>query len=146
MNEKIISTFVFTIAAAATLLSCGPGSESGDRGTERNEVKFFSSARPGPWKAQASDHEPEITITKTVDRKTIYVRIPFAQPREKSHHVEAIAVLDLDRKELQKATFENMRADKGARFDFSADYNSPVYIVMKCNLHDMWEKLVYWKE
>jgi desulfoferrodoxin (superoxide reductase-like protein) len=60
--------------------------------------------------------------------------------------VEVIVVLDLERKELKKLSFEKGKPAKGAKFEFPANFNKSVYVVMKCNKHDMWEKLVDWSE
>jgi desulfoferrodoxin (superoxide reductase-like protein) len=135
--------FIITIiTGAAVQFSCAADEKSGGTIAEKNEVPFYSTASPGIWKSQAVDHEVEVTVTRINDRKTINVQIPFAKKKEKNHYVEVIVILDLKRKELQKKSFEKGGAENGASFDFPAEFNSPVYVVMKCNLHDMWEKLV----
>ncbi len=133
-----VAPVIFLFAA----VSCGQDTET----VGRNEVKFYSAADPGPWTEQAADHEPEVTITRVDDRKILNVSIPFARQGDKQHYVEVIVLLDLDRKQIRKVSFEKGRASKGAKFDFPENYSSPVYVVMKCNRHDMWEKLVDWSE
>jgi desulfoferrodoxin (superoxide reductase-like protein) len=139
--------FIITIITGASVqFSCAANDKSGGTIVEKSEVPFYSAASPGIWKSQSIDHEAEITITRINDRKTLNVQIPFAKKKEKNHYVEVIVILDLKRKELQKKSFEKGGAENGATFDLPADFNSPVYVVMKCNLHDMWEKLVDWNE
>ncbi|MBN2080441.1 MAG: hypothetical protein JW838_15830 [Spirochaetes bacterium] len=133
------------MVAAGALVSCGSDG-GGENGIMRNGVTFYSAASPGPWTEQAADHDPEISITRTGDRKTINVTVPFTQRKEKDHFLEAIIILDLNGRELKKVSFERGRDHRGARFDFPEEYTAPVYVVIKCNKHDMWEKLVDWSE
>jgi desulfoferrodoxin (superoxide reductase-like protein) len=140
MRLLIMALITFSVAM---LVSCSPGSETG---TEQKGVVFYSAAKPGPWESQAADHETEITVTRAKDYKTINVNVPFAKNNEKNHYVEAIVILDLERKELKKMSFEKGKGSKNVKFDFPASFNTPVYVVMKCNKHDMWEKLVDWSE
>jgi desulfoferrodoxin (superoxide reductase-like protein) len=144
MNVTTRNILLFMIPGILSwaIISC---TDSGT-GTEKNEIKFYSAAHPGIWTSQAADHEPEVTITRVDDRKILNVNIPFARQKEKNHYVEVIVILDLDRKELKKVSFQKGRASKGAKFDFPDNFHTPVYVVMKCNKHDMWEKLVDWSE
>jgi len=114
--------------------------------SERNRVVFYSAANPGIWESQAADHEPEVTITRVNDRKVLNVNVPFTRKKEKDHYVEVIVILDLERKELKKMSFGRGKMVRNVRFDFPDNFNKPVYVVMKCNKHDMWEKLVDWSE
>lgn len=138
---------MMAVMAAVMQLSCTVIDKSGEQtGGKSGVVTFYSPASPGIWESQAADHDPEIVITRIDDRKTINVTIPFAQQKDPRHYVEAIVVLDLQRKELKKMSFDRKRQGKGAAFDFPADFNEPVYVIMKCNKHGMWEKLVDWSE
>jgi desulfoferrodoxin (superoxide reductase-like protein) len=110
------------------------------------EVPFHSAVNPGVWESQVADHEPVVTVTDLNDRKVLNVQVPFSQKRDHHHYVEAILLLDQKRKELQKKTFDSGSGAGGAVFELPGDYNSRVYVVVKCNLHDMWEKPVDWSE
>ena len=127
---------------SCSFISCGET----ETDTARDKVVFYSAAKPGIWTSQAADHEPEVTVTRVDDRKILNVNIPFTRQKDKNHYVEVIFILDLERKELKKMSFQKGRASKGAKFDFPDNFNTPVYVVMKCNKHDMWEKLVDWSE
>jgi len=129
---------------AVSLLSCTSENDTGAE--KKGGVEFFYIDKPGPWVDQALDHDPEITITRVDDRKILNVHIPFARQTNRKHYVEAILVLDMKRNELKKKSMEAGRGLVGAQFDFPDNYQTPVYVVMKCNLHDMWEKLVDWSE
>lgn len=147
MMRKIHIWPIVLVFTCGIHISCTVSDNSGEETQGRDGgVKFYSPASPGIWEQQAADHDPEITITRVDDRKTINVNIPFAQEYDPRHYVEVIVVLDLNRKELKKVNFPRGRASKGARFDFPESYNTPVYVVMKCNKHGMWEKLVDWSE
>jgi hypothetical protein len=36
--------------------------------------------------------------------------------------------------------------EEGARFEVPDNFNEPVFVAVKCNLHDMWGKLVDWSD
>lgn len=146
IKNKYILISVLAAFFVASLISCSSDNDS-EVEKKKGGMAFFSAANPGPWTEQAVDHEAEITITRIDNRKIIDVNIPFAQQKEQRHYVEAIVIMDINRNELQKKSFVKGRGtEKGAKFDFPENYDSPVYVVMKCNLHDMWEKLVDWSE
>lgn len=143
-GARLLIAALITVAVGI-VASCGSDGE-GENGIMRNGVTFYSASSPGPWTEQAADHDPEITITRTGDGKSMNVIVPFTKRKEKDHYVEAIIVLDLNGRELRKVSFERGRDRRGARFDFPESYDTPVYVVIKCNKHDMWEKLVDWSE
>lgn len=138
---RIYCVIIFVIFSCMMMSCIDSGGDS-----EGRKVVFYNAANPGPWVPQAADHEPEVTITRIDDRKILNVYVPFARKREKNHYVEVIAVLDLERKELKKMSFERGKPVRGVKFEFPESFDSPVYVVMKCNKHDMWEKLVDWSE
>jgi desulfoferrodoxin (superoxide reductase-like protein) len=148
LKMRNINIFVLMMLSVATfLVSCTVSDNSGgDSGGKTGGVVFYSPASPGIWEQQAAEHDPEITITRTNENKTINVNIPFAQQTDARHYIEVIVVLDLNRNELKKVSFDKKRKNKGAKFDFPESFNTPVYVVMKCNKHGMWEKLVDWSE
>jgi desulfoferrodoxin (superoxide reductase-like protein) len=130
-----------TAFAAVSIISCTQGSET-EVVNEKHEVRFHSTEEPGHWKEQTVDHEMDVTVAKSGDRKTINVKIPFAEQREKRHYAETIVILDMNMKEIRKISFDRKRPSGRASFDFPADSTGFVYVVMKCNLHDMWKKKV----
>ncbi|HOT45053.1 MAG TPA: desulfoferrodoxin family protein [Spirochaetota bacterium] len=139
------AVIIILMTVAAMEISCGSGDRSG-QDEEAGTVRFYSAADPGKWESKAADHDVEITITRVNDRKYINVHVPFAKNREKKHYVEAILLLDANRKELQKKSFARGSGEEGARFEVQDSFNDPVTVVIKCNLHDMWEKQVDWNE
>jgi desulfoferrodoxin (superoxide reductase-like protein) len=134
------------MAVVAVQLSCTMSDDQGQEGGGKKEVRFFSAANPGVWESKAAEHDAEITITRVNDKKVVNVQVPFARDRQKKHYVEAILLLDASKKELQKKAFTKGFGEEGASFEVPVDFNEPVYIVVKCNLHGMWEKLVDWNE
>ncbi len=138
------AVIIILVSIAAIEISCGWGDKSGQDG--KNEIKFYSAADPGVWESKAADHDVDITITRVNDKKYINVQVPFAKNREKKHYVEVILLLDANRKELQKKSFDRGSGEEGARFEVPDSFNDPVTVVIKCNLHDMWEKPVDWND
>lgn len=140
-----ITISIMFLMSAVFVLSCSGGGGSG-QDDAKTEVRFYSAADPGVWASQAANHDTGITITRMNDKKYISVLVPFSKNRERKHYVEAILLLDANRKELQKKAFATGSGDEGATFEVPDNFNSPVTVVIKCNLHDMWEKPVDWSE
>ena len=143
-SKKALFTVLITIVALQ--ISCTVSDKSGQGSEGKAEVKFYSAADPGVWKSQVVDHDVDITITRVNDKKVINVQVPFAKNRQKKHYVEAILLLDANKNELQKKSFNKGFGEEGAQFEVPDNFNEPVFVVVKCNLHDMWEKLVDWSE
>ena len=138
--------FLLSTVALMSALSCTSDTDT-ELENKKQGVQFYTAAKPGPWANQSADHDVEITITRDSEGKTIHVYIPFAAKKEQRHYVESILILDSKGKELQKKSFLKGRgSDKGATFNFPENFNEPVFVVLKCNLHDMWEKKVAWSE
>jgi desulfoferrodoxin (superoxide reductase-like protein) len=144
--HKQAFSIAFFMAVAALQLSCTMMDSSGPGKAGKEVIKFYSAANPGPWASEAADHDVSITITRVNDSKVINVQVPFAKNRERKHYVEAILLLDAKKNELQKRSFERGFGEEGARFEVPDSFNEPVFVVVKCNLHDMWERLVDWSE
>ena len=113
--------------------------------TPLDRITFYSSSNPGKWKDLPDDHTPVYTVTVEKDQKVITVVVPFNGTTSPIHYIETIILLDHNRKELQKVTFPRGNRTASAVFKLPKDYVSFVYVVAKCNLHDMWEKKVYWE-
>jgi desulfoferrodoxin (superoxide reductase-like protein) len=134
------------IAIGALQLSCAVSDRPAGDTVGTNEVQFYNAADPGPWESKAAEHDIEITVTRVNESKILDVQVPFAKNREKKHYIEAIVILDVNRNELKKKSFDRKRGEAGAKFEFPENFTDPVYVVVKCNLHDMWEKVVDWSE
>jgi len=106
---------------------------------KKPEPKFYSMSNPGKWEEQVLDHPPSYEVVTEKDIKKIKIKVPLKV--ERSHYIETILLLDHNRKELQKKIFK--RGEKPeVEFELPADYRAFVYIVLKCNLHDMWQTKV----
>lgn len=137
----IVVTAIFAVMQCSCNMSdtSGPG---GGADVRAGEVRYYSAADPGVWESRVEDHDADITVIRVNDTKVINVHVPFTNKREKKHYLEAIVLLDSNKKQLQKKSFEKGFGEEGAKFEVPADFNEQVYVVIKCNLHDMWEKPV----
>lgn len=122
--------------------ACTVSDQSGAGSVSPGVVKFHSAENPGIWESKIDEHDAEIMVTLLNDKKIINIQVPFAKKKEKNHYVEAIILLDQNKKEIRKKSFESGYGEEGAQFELQADYNQPLSVVIKCSAHDMWEKPV----
>jgi desulfoferrodoxin (superoxide reductase-like protein) len=140
-------------AFAVFFLTCNFFSSSKDtsKDTETLQgdgVKFHTAEKTGTWKKQASDHVPLYAISYEEHDgkkyKIIMERIPFKGAIAPLHYVEALILTDYNHNELQKVSFHRGNQNATAVFRLPMDHKSHVFIIAKCNLHDMWEARVDW--
>jgi desulfoferrodoxin (superoxide reductase-like protein) len=127
---------------ASFITSC---SDSGGifSGDEKGKIqKFYSADEPGRWEAQAADHDIQVSIIEDAKGKRgIEVFVPFTKERNEQHYVEAIVLLDEKNRELAKRSFK--RGEKAITiFEITDKIKFPVYVVSKCNMHEMWRKKI----
>ncbi len=106
------------------------------------KIKFHSPENPGKWKNQSSSHTPAYHVEKTGDSYNVTVSVPLKGSTIPLHYIEVILIADSRHRELKKKTFTRGVRNAKALFTLPADTQSPVYAVIKCNLHDMWEKKI----
>ena len=142
---KISYLIIFSIIISL-LTSCkGSGDRSpGESIGNDTPIKYYSKNNPGKWKDLPGDHTPTYKITQDKENKIITVTVPFKGTVNPIHYVEVIVLLDHNRKELQKKNFQRGTQTATAVFKLPKDYLSFVYVVAKCNLHDMWEVKITW--
>lgn len=153
--KKTILCLLMAMTALLAINSCSSkeDDEKLKRLRELGMVEFFSEADPGKWKDHTGDHVPQCKVTfekpKTFNKddkgtRVIEVTVPFNGSEYPLHYTEAIILLDHNRKELQKTTFKRGNRKATALFRIPGDYKSFVYVVQKCNMHDMWIQQVSW--
>ena len=149
--EFIMCRFIKKIIACAVLFALLISAGCSDKSdSEKDKIikdltspKFLSTSKPGKWEKQAEDHVPDYIIKTDKENKIIKVKVPFNGSIAPLHYVEAIILTDHNHKEIQKETFPRGNKIAETEFFLPLDYRSTVYIVIKCNLHDMWEKKVF---
>jgi len=134
------------LAFGVSLLSCSDtGGKLDDEGKSKVQ-KYFSADEPGKWPDQAVDHDIKVSII--VDgkgKKGIEVSVPFTSAMNEQHYVEAMALTDEKGKQLAAVRFK--RGEKANTiFPVTDKIRFPVYVVAKCNMHDMWRKKVTGEE
>jgi desulfoferrodoxin (superoxide reductase-like protein) len=146
MNSVHINISVGLLLACVSLLaSCSD--TSGIFGGGQGKVqKFYSADEPGRWEAQAANHEVNARIiVDAKGKKGIEVYVPFTKEMDERHYVEAIVLLDSNNRELAKKTF-NRGEQARTIFEITDKIKFPVYVVSKCNMHEMWRKKITGKE
>lgn len=111
---------------------------------ELHGIDLKTPDNAGPWQSDetiAHTHEPTVFIKKKGNKKVISVSL-LIQASER-HYIEKILLLDHNFKELQ--TREFLRNETAVtEFTLDEKYNTKVYVVAKCNIHDMWVKPISW--
>ncbi len=142
MTKPQVHFIMGGVFLAAALLSLSCADSGGEAPGVVNDRKFYSAAQPGKWAPQVADHEPQCRMFSD-DRggKRIEVSVRFGRRGDPRHYVEAILLLDADRKELAKKSFKRgERAEVILVIPGGAAF--PLYVVSKCNKHDMWERKI----
>ena len=145
MNTLKFYQIIFITLLTVATISCSDSGNPNKGVSNPEAVRFRSAEYPGKWKAKADEHNVDIKISTVNNKKIINVQVPFAKQRNRRHYVEAIMLVDASGKELQKKAFKTGYGEKGARFQVPEDFRDTVFVVIKCNLHDMWEKEVEWE-
>jgi desulfoferrodoxin (superoxide reductase-like protein) len=130
------------LATAVSLLSCTDSGGQLDEAGKAQVQKYFSADDPGKWADQAVDHEIKVGIIEDAKgKKGIEVSVPFTSGMNEQHYVEAMALTDEKGKQLDAVRFK--RGEKANTiFPVTGKVKFPVYVVAKCNMHDMWRKKV----
>ncbi len=98
--------------------------------------KFNTKSEPGRWKNLNQSHIPIYSINKTKKETRITESSPFENTTD--HYVEIMVLLDTGFKELKKQSFTRHEINPSAQFVLPPDTKGEFYLVLKCNLHDMW--------
>jgi desulfoferrodoxin (superoxide reductase-like protein) len=132
--------FAFMMLTAALSSCSDSGGISG--GGAFKDQKFYSAAEPGRWESQAADHDVSVKfIEDAKGTKGVEVSVPFARAMSQDHYVEAIALMDGKNREIAIKRFK--RGEKAeALFAIPAGTKYPLYVVSRCNMHDMWRKKI----
>lgn len=137
MNSiRLSPVFLCILLQTLQALSC---SDPGGSGSGKVQ-KFYSADEPGRWGAQAVDHDVQaVIIEDALGKRGIEVSVPLKT--DERHYIEAIVLLDGDGRELAKKTFK--RGEKPITiFEITNNMKFPLYVVSKCNMHEMWRKKV----
>jgi desulfoferrodoxin (superoxide reductase-like protein) len=142
MNSVHINIFIGLLLACVSLLASCSNSGGIFGGGQGKIQKFYSSDEPGRWEAQAADHDIQASIIEDAKGKRgIEVFVPFTKERNEQHYVEAIVLLDEKNNQLAKKTFK--RGERAETiFEITDNIKFPVYVVSKCNMHEMWRKKI----
>jgi desulfoferrodoxin (superoxide reductase-like protein) len=126
--------------------SCNDSGSELDKAYKTKVQKYYSAESPGRWSAQAKDHDLDISLIEDAKgKRAIEVSVPFTNLMSRDHYIESIELLDDKDRLIASKKFE--RGEHGsALFEISDRVRFPVYVVAKCNMHDMWRKKVTGKE
>lgn len=131
-----------SIIVSAGFFSCTDTGGMFDDNGKAKVQKYYSADEPGLWVAQAVDHDVKVSIIEDAKgQKGIEVFVPFTMAMNQEHYVEMFLLLDDKDREIAKKRFK--RGEKAMTiFPITDKTRFPVYVVAKCNMHDMWRKKV----
>lgn len=98
------------------------------------EPKYHTQTNPGSWEKKMEEHKIKISY---VGSDKIRVDVPLQSTLRPPHFIEAILLQDDKEKEIKAKIFEPSYTAADAEFKLP-DSTKKYYIVIKCNLHDMW--------
>ena len=149
-RRMLMKNYIFMLPVVlimpVLLSSCTVSDMSGSDVDGKKEIRFYNAGDPGIWESEAASHDAEIIITRVDDKKVISVQVPFSKNGDRRHYAESILILDIERNILQKRSYTRGLGVKPVKFEFPDDFDKTVYVVISCNKHGLWEKLVDWNE
>lgn len=96
--------------------------------------KYHTPTNPGAWESKAKEHNVSV---RYLSADTIEVTVPLQSSIQPRHYIEVILLQDEKEKEIAVQHFKPSYIPAKAEFRLP-DSTKPYYIVIKCNLHDMW--------
>jgi len=132
MNKKIV---IKALIVPLLFIQCSKSKPEYTYDPE-NEPKFHTEEKPGKWGPLSETHIPVVKLEKSNDLLNINVRLNF--PQTGNHYAETIVLADHTRKEIDNVKFKSHQPAI-ADFTLPGNYRSKLYVILKCNLHDMWE-------
>lgn len=108
------------------------------RVTNNPARNIHTAAKPGKWESVRFDHTP--IIEYKASKREISVELPMTG--KPSHYAEFILLADGRLKELEKVTFKPGQSKYRAKFLIPKKIQKEVWVIFKCNLHDMWGKKI----
>lgn len=109
-----------------------------------DNTRFFSKNNPGKWKKLSNTHSPKFEIKIEDDKKIIHAYTTLKGKINPVHYIETIILADHTLKELDKKRFIKGKQSSVAKFTLAKEYKSYVFLISKCNQHDMWITRVDW--
>lgn len=107
---------------------------------------YFTPENPGKWKERAPEHVIDVRDGRIYSQgkqklRELIIHVPLEG--DDRHYLEVAIAMDHSlKKEYDKVTF----APKTAKFEFKltvpGDSPNAVFVIIKCNQHDMWLKRV----
>jgi desulfoferrodoxin (superoxide reductase-like protein) len=147
MNRLYNNISVSVVLACVLLLICCKDMNAPFGNKDSDKIlKFYSAEEPGRWYAQAADHDVKLNfIEDNKGKKGVEVSVPFTSEMSEQHYVEVIFLSDEKGNELAKTNFK--RGEKARTlFELPAGAKYPLYVVAKCNMHEMWRKKITGRE
>jgi desulfoferrodoxin (superoxide reductase-like protein) len=99
--------------------------------------KFHTFENEGYWKNKADDHLPIITFTSRT-RDIINVHVPMVPTKKPRHYIEVICLMQGE-KQIDSKKFEFSFDEPRAQFKLPDPASRDYWVLIKCNLHDMWK-------
>jgi desulfoferrodoxin (superoxide reductase-like protein) len=127
-------------------LSCTDSGDFPGIGKGKTVQKFYSAEDPGRWEPLAKAHDVKVAIIEDAKGvRAIEASVPFTRHADERHYVQVLAVLDESLHEVASVKFKPGEWAH-AIFPMTGPVRLPVWVVAKCNMHDMWRKKVTGKE
>jgi hypothetical protein len=103
---------------------------------------YFTPENPGKWKDRVAEHEILVREGRVYSQgkkqlRELLVRVPLEG--DDRHYLEAAVAMDHSlKREFDKVSFAPRTAKYEFKLTVPADSPNAIYVVIKCNQHDMW--------
>lgn len=102
------------------------------------EQKFLSAEKPDNWGEHKGTHVPFVEASRDSFHKiwTIKATVPFVGNNQ--HYIEHIILVNHRSAERQKKNLGRGTANPLAQFSYKEKEGEKLYVLAKCNMHDIW--------
>jgi len=102
---------------------------------------YYSASNRGKWSDLDLEHDPAVNVSKTPKQVNISVTAPFTSRPD--HYTEMILLTDYSLKEIEKHSYKKTDQEQiKTTFSLPKGAHGEYYVMLKCNLHDMWYKKI----
>jgi desulfoferrodoxin (superoxide reductase-like protein) len=103
--------------------------------------KFHTYEKEGYWKDKGHDHVPIITFINK-EEGIIEVVVPLKPTKKPRHYIEVIALMQGEKNQVEAKKFKYSFEKAKAQFKLPDPEARDYWIMVKCNLHDMWKEAI----
>lgn len=107
----------------------------------KKSPKYHTPDNEGLWPGKSKTHIPKLQFIGA-EKERIKVTVPLKPTYSPRHYIEVIVLMQGGRKQIAVKSFKLDLKEPEATFKLPDPSRNDYYVIVKCNLHDMWRTKV----